>query len=185
MASLVGVPCGFVLSYAALLPFFIGVFFFALFGLILGALAYRIGAPGKPYPKAQIIVGTTLIIFITFAASLLKEGRDFPSDMATRALKNTRSIGGLTPAEFRTQVESDVREFLRKEYRPGGTLGYLRWTLTSGRISKRTFDWMERDLVFAQARYLFALRLAISLGLLAFGVASQTWTMRRATSESR
>ena len=65
--------------------------------------------------------------------------------------------------EFRSQVESDVREFLRKEYRPGGTLGYLRWTLTSGRISKRTFDWMERDLVFAQARYLFALRLAIRI----------------------
>lgn len=179
VASVIGIPCGWVLSYAALLPFFIGVFFFAVFGLIIGAVAYRFAAPGRPYAKTLIVVGTTVIILVTFAASLWKEGRDFPSDVATRALKNTRSIGILTPAEFRHNVEGDVRRFLAAEYWPGGTIGYLRWTLTSGRISKKAFDWMERDIVFPQARYLFAVRVALSLGLLAFGVASQTLTLRQ------
>jgi hypothetical protein len=177
-AVLAAVPCGVVLSYAALLPFFIGVFFFALFGLILGALAFRIGSPGKPYETAPIILGTTLIILTAFAVSLLKEGRDFPADMANRAIKETRNIGAMTAAEFRGRATVDVQQFLRSQYWPGGTIGYLHWALTSGRIPQGTFTWMEKELRLSQARYLFALRVAISLGLLAFGVASQTWAMR-------
>jgi len=176
-ASAAGIPCGVVLSYAALLPFYIGVFFFALFGLMVGAFAFRIGSPSKPYPGARIILGTTVIVLVTFVASIVKEGRDFPKDMATRAIKSTRDIGTMTAAQFREKVALDVRQFLRDRYWPGGTVGYLRWALTSGRIPKSTFDWVEKELVFPQARYLLVIRIVLSIGLLAFGVASQTWAM--------
>ena len=49
LAVLAGVavtlPVAWLLSFAGTLPFFLGVFFFALFGLLIGAVIYRVAAP--------------------------------------------------------------------------------------------------------------------------------------------
>jgi hypothetical protein len=71
-----------------------------------------------------------------------------------------------------------VRVYLREHYRPGGTIGYVRWALTSGEIPKGSLKDVRMKLGQSQRRYSWAIRVVLSLGLFAFGIGSQTWPLR-------
>ena len=183
LAVLAGVavtlPVAWLLSFAGTLPFFLGVFFFALFGLLIGAVIYRVAAPCRPYRSTQVIVGTTMIVIAGWGGSIVKESRDFPSDMASEAARKTSDIGDRPVAEFRLEVAGEVRRFLLERYPPGGTLGYMRWALTSGEIEKGDLAAVKRKLSRSQRGWSWAIRVVLSVAGLAFGVASQTWLLRR------
>ena len=170
----VSLPFGWLLSYAAALPFYIGLFFFALFGLVIGAVTYRIAAPRRPYGRFALLTGTTLIVLVGWGSTLVKESRDFPEDVAARAVRQTRDIGGRSAAEFREDVAADVRRFLAERYPPGGTFGYVRWVLTNGQLKKGDLPTVNRSMEAPQSRWGWAVRVVLSIALLAFGVSSQT-----------
>lgn len=174
----VSLPLTWLLSYGALLPFFIGVFFFALFGLIIGASMFRVASPGRPYGTVQVFLGTTLVVLTSWSLSMVKESRDFPNDLAKDAVRRVRDIGDRTAAEFKTHVEDSVRRLLREQYPPGGTLGYMRWSLMSSRFEKGAIEGVSFELGRNQSRWAWAVRVVLSIGLLAFGVASQTFLLR-------
>jgi hypothetical protein len=148
---------------------------------VIWLVARRGGLPNRGAQSSvrdrAIIAGTTIIVLMTWAVSIMKESRDLPDDMANRAIRSVRDIGSMTAAEFRQRAADDIRVHLREQYAPGGTIGYLRWVLASGRFQAGTFAWQSKELAFPQARYLFAVRVTLSIGLLAFGVASQTWLL--------
>jgi hypothetical protein len=181
IGAVVSTPFCWLLSFAALLPFFIGLFFFALFGLVIGAVVYRLAHRKRPYPSRTVVIGTTLLVAFVWSASVLKESWDLPGDMAVKAAGLTRDLRGRSVDEFRQAVADEVRGFIQDRYPPGGVIGYVRWALTSGRIDKGVLPSVEARLALNQTRYLFAIRMALSIGLLAFGIASQTWPMRRPT----
>lgn len=171
---MLGVPIGCLLSYAAALPNFIGVFFFALLGLVVGAIVFRIASPNRPFPKFSVISGTTAVTAIIWTSSIVKEALDFPTDMGQVAASQTRDLGGRSLSEFRNEFASQVRGHLRTQYPPGGTVGYVRWVLTSGELKKGDTELIQRAMHVPQAKIGWAIRVVISGGLLAFGVASQT-----------
>jgi hypothetical protein len=179
IGAVVSIPFCWLLSFAALLPFFIGLFFFALFGLVIGAVVFRLAHRDGPYPSRAVVIGTTLLVAFVWFASVLKESWDLPGDMAVKAAGLTRDLRGRSVDEFRQTVAGEVRGFIQERYPPGGVIGYLRWALATGRIEKGELPSVEARLVLNQARYLFAMRVSLSIGLLAFGIASQTWPMRR------
>jgi hypothetical protein len=166
------------LSYGALLPFFIGVFFFALFGIIIGASMFRVASPGKPYGAAPVFLGTTLVVLTAWSLSMVKESRDFPADLAKDAVRRVRDIGDRTAAEFKTHVEDSVRRLLREQYPPGGTFGYMRWSMMSAVLEKGAIEGVPLELRRNQSRWAWSVRVVLSIGLLAFGVASQTFLLR-------
>ncbi|MGI0149866.1 MAG: hypothetical protein ACREDF_10095, partial [Thermoplasmata archaeon] len=129
-------PFGWILSYAAALPFFIGLFFFALLGLIVGATAFRVAKGGAPYARFTVIAGTTVIVLAGWLTTVVKEGRDFPHDMAKLAAERTLDLGDRSLPEFHRAVADEVTNFLAAHYAPGGTLGYVRWVLAGGQIRK-------------------------------------------------
>ncbi|UCF34924.1 MAG: hypothetical protein JSV78_06375 [Phycisphaerales bacterium] len=180
-AVLVGVwfslPFSWLLSFGALLPFLLGLFFFALFGLIIGALVFRIAAPGRPYGKGAIVVGTTVIVLVCWCTAFVLESRDFPREMGQKATDATRSID-MTRQQHIEKMAEDVRAYLREEYPPGGLIGYVRWSLTDGRIKKGVLDGPRRTIKRNQVKHWWAIRVVVSIGLLAFGVASMTWPLR-------
>ncbi len=174
----VSLPIVWLLSHAALLPFFLGVFFFALFGLVIGAVMHRVASPARPYPSATLLVGTTIVVAFALIASVVMESRDFPRKMAAEAGDKTRNIGNRTIDEYRTIVASDIRRYLREQYPPGGTLGYVRWVLASGRLKKGQIAHVNRTLRRTQYKGWWAVRVILSAGLLAFGIGSQTLPLK-------
>lgn len=186
----VALPIGWILSYAATLPFLLGPFFFALFGLVIGAVIYRVASPGKPYGSAALVLGTTMIVMLVWSETIVLESRDFPAEMAALAAKRTRTLGDRSIEEFTTQATAGVERFLRDNYAPGGTIGYVRWVVTRGRIEAGEIEGIARKLTPRQSGFVWSARVVLSIAFLAFGIGSQTLGLRlrndpvtRATSE--
>lgn len=177
----VSLPLALLLSYAAALPFFIGLFFFVLFGLLIGAVAYRVAAPGRPYPQIQLVIGTTVLVALVWGVSMVKESNDFPGDVADRAVQATRDIGDQSATQFRREVADDVRRFLAERYPPGGVTGYVRWVLTNGELKRGDLTVVDRGIGVsaAQTRIWWAIRVVLSIALLGFGIGSQTLTLNQ------
>jgi hypothetical protein len=165
------------LSYAATLLFFLGLFFFALFGLVIGAVMHRVASRGRPYGRPALLVGTTVVVLVCWLVSIVNESRDFPNDMAAQAMK-TRYIGEQTATEFRAAIAADVRRLLNERYPPGGTLGYVRWVLTNGELKKGEIGGVKRVLKPRHRGFTWGVRVVLSIALLAFGIGSQTLTLK-------
>lgn len=174
----VSLPLGWLLSHAALLPFLLGLFFYVLFGLLIGATMHRLASPRRPYSRTVVLVGTTVVVLTGWLVSLGVESHNAPIKMAAEAGDRTRRIGERTIQEFRADVTASIRRLLDERYPPGGTLGYARWALTSGEWKKGEVAGFDRSLIAPQRGFFFAIRVVLSIALLAFGVGSQTFLLR-------
>jgi len=180
VGSAISLPVGWVLSYAASLPFFLGLFFFVLFGLIVGAVIHRIAASGGPYERWAVIIGTTWLVALGFGVSLMVEGSDLPSDLAADVVSDHRlQLGGQTKEEFSAAVAGRIRQILRERYWPGGIPGYVRWILADAEFKSGDIPGVSRTLRRSPSGLWWSARVALSIGLLAFGVASQTLPLRQ------
>jgi len=174
-----GLPLGWLLSYGALLPFYLGLFFFVLFGLMIGALMYRLGAPARPIARRRIRLGTVLVVGFTWAVSITVEATDFPDQMATKAIEGWRKLpAGTTADDFRRESAADVARHLNDNYAPGGVLGYLRWSATSSRLD-RGVGKLRKPYQASQPRAWWVVRVVLSIGLLGFGIYSQVGPLTR------
>lgn len=178
VGAVVSVPLGWLLSHAAVLPFLLGLFFFVLFGLLIGATMHRLASPRRPYSRTVVLVGTTVVVLVGWLVSLGVESHNAPVKMAAEAGDRTRRIGDRTIQEFRAEVADSIRRLLDERYPPGGTLGYARWVLTCGEWKKGELAGFDRLLTAPQRGVLFAIRVVLSIALLAFGVGSQTFLLR-------
>ncbi|MFQ5463448.1 MAG: hypothetical protein ACE5E5_12595 [Phycisphaerae bacterium] len=178
-ALIVAAPLSWLLALAANLPFFLGLFFFALFGLMIGAVCFRVAHATQPYARGTVLVGTTLIILATWGGSIWFEAQSFGMDMAREALAVPGLIlKGTTANAYRTQIDTDVQSFLSEHYPPGGTIGYIRWVMSSGKIPDGMLASVKQGLRTNQAGWWWIGRVTISIALLAFGVGSQVFPLR-------
>lgn len=178
---LVSIPLGWLLSHAALLPFFLGLFFFVLFGLVIGALMHRIAAPARPLRTAGVIVGTTVVVLSCWSYSIYQEYRSFPAKRAKEAMRDPRIRidEGQTAEEYRLQVAANVRAYINEAYPPGGLLGYVRFVAADGVLEPSQIEGAYKTLRATHRRAAWIVRSTLSVGFLAFGVASQTFALRK------
>jgi len=176
-----GMPVGWLLAHLGLLPFYLGLFFFTLFGLLIGAVVYRVGIPAAPLPRSVLWVGGLVVVAATWTVSIVFEYRHLYPD-AIRCVKQAHRKF-LPPAQLeainaRTPVR--VREYLWREHPPGGLAGYLRWAATSGRMpvgelpSGRVITYVLR-----QGPIGWSVRVLVSVAMLTFGVLSQVLGLAR------
>lgn len=178
-ATIVGVLCalpiGWLLATAALLPFYLGIFFFALFGLILGAVMFRIGLPAAPIAKPALYVGGALVIVVAWVLAMCVEYQHLYPDAVRFVKESHRSL----TAEQITQIEIDtparVREGLVLQgSRRGGVIGYMCWAARSGRMPVATTPHGHPIVFELRQRPLgWVIRVVVSIALLTFGVLSQ------------
>ncbi len=176
-------PFVWLLSYGAALPYYLGLFFFALFGLVIGAVMHRVASPDRPYGRGALLTGTTIVVLAGWCGTIGLEANGFPADMAEEATKmSRRTIPNV--AAFRDDVANDVRQFLVKKYPPGATLGYVRWIMTSGGINRGDVTGMSRNFEASQRGLGWAIRVVLSLALFAFGIGSQTLPLKMVSERS-
>ena len=115
----------FLLSAGLSLPFMLGVFFFMLFGLIVGSVMFRCGQACRPVAKPKIIVATALVSLVCWGIALGREAIEFPDDFVDKALTKVY----IPPNGYEKvvhELQAFIKDYLEKEYPPGGPLGYIR-----------------------------------------------------------
>jgi hypothetical protein len=115
----------FLLSAGLSLPFMLGLFFFMLFGLIVGAVMFRFGDTARPIAKSKVVMATALVSIACWAVALGKECVEFPADFVEKALRQVY-IPPDGYDQVKGELESFITEYLKREYPPGGAIGYLR-----------------------------------------------------------
>lgn len=176
------IPLGILLSYAAFLPFLLGIFFFTVFGLLVGAVAFRAASPGQPYARGSVVAAAFVVIVAGGGISLAWEYHDFAEGIATESLRftPTSALEERSVEQFKADVVDQVNGFLRERYPPGGFIGYVRWVVVSGEVPKGAVEDVDRALSAKQHQSLWVVRVALSVGLLAFGVLSMMLPLSRA-----
>jgi hypothetical protein len=186
LGAVLALPLGWLLGHGALLPSYLGLFFFALFGLVLGATVYRVAQRGDRLPRRTVLAGTLLLVVFTWAVGMTREGLAFPEQMARAVVERAEAsdLAGRTGEEFHRDALADINQFLATEHPPGGVLGYVHWAATSSVLPASKVDGLRRNIKSTQSRYGFIIRIALSLGLLTFGIGALTFSLIRPTPKS-
>ncbi len=171
-------PLAWLLSHAALLPFFLGLFFFALFGLLIGAIMHRVASPARPYARGKLLLGTTWIVLFVWGFSIHREAHDMPGKLAESASGRTRDIGDRPTADYVREIKGNIHEAWRAKYGSAGLVGYTRWILAGGEFKSGEIKGVQIDLRAGVSGTWWLIRVGLSVGLLAFGVSSQTLALR-------
>ena len=175
VGSVLSAALGIVLSYVAFLMALLGLFFYLLFGLIVGALTYRVAAPARPQPRWSLAFGTVVIVLAGWGTSLAWEVHTFPHTIANNAIKEVPRLPvGMGKGAFREKVVADARSYINREYPPGGAIGYFRWMFTNGRFEKGVFEGVKAEMSLSQRGWTWLIRVVLSLLFMSCGVASQT-----------
>ena len=104
----------------------LGLFFFMLFGLLIGACMFRFGAGGRPFARGPVVAISLVVALVGWGCALYKEALDFPSDFVGAAIKKVYIPKG--KGEYVAMVkelDGFVADHLREHYPPGGVAGYF------------------------------------------------------------
>jgi hypothetical protein len=161
------VAAGFLLGRLIWLPFYFGLFFFLVAGLLAGALSFRIARQARPISRGRIIRGVCLVAIGAGLATLIWEYEHVAQTISeqsgsSRFAEALRAAvkAGRPPAEIRKAATAEFRSALRKTYPPGGVAGYARWAVKTGEmeltveghkdtvaIGHRGYAWLSRTLI--------------------------------------
>lgn len=187
LALVAATPCliilGLLLARLVWLPFFFGLFFFLVAGLLVGALAFRIARPARPLRRRRILLGAVTVALLAWLATLLWEYRHFTATAGEQprfaTARNAAVSAGQSPAKVTGRVADAFRAMLKERYSPGGPIGYARWALRGG----RTIIVIEgdRDAVSTNLPgYAWAIRSLAALLLLSAGLWASLDSLHRA-----
>ena len=178
----VGIPFALLLAYLATLPFFLGLFFFLLVGLLTGAVMCRFGQRAIPVqPRTLWLIGADVAVFIWLLA-LVVEYAGFPGE-AARAVSNSVPSYIITE-ERRAQLHDDTYLYALGQLTGGdfeggasdhvrGFFGYLGWAVSGGTMAcPRVIDNYDApyQYVLSQGGVTWLVRVIMSLALLGFGI---------------
>lgn len=141
-ALLLGLVClvgmSWLLARLLWLPFYCGLFFFLVAGLLIGGLSFRLARRARPIAARRIILGITIVSSVGTGATVCWEFRHVAGTVgdppAFAKAIGAGSRGGASRREVRGLATAAFRRRLAREYPPGGTLGYVRWAVASGEM---------------------------------------------------
>lgn len=196
VGCVLAVPVGWLLALLILLPGMLGLFFYMLFGLLVGAFVFRVASPLIPVPRRTAIALGAVVTLAIWSVSLAGEYCNvrgysvyrygeagfawYPVDGdAMRTVRNTfvrRSFEPEQIAELRDKSREGFLGELREKYPPGGFVGFLRWSAVGKQPIElpRVYGPGTQELKPKQRGTFWLVRLTLSLLLLGGAVISQT-----------
>ncbi|MHC4441217.1 MAG: hypothetical protein ACYTF1_12905 [Planctomycetota bacterium] len=173
---ILGLPTGWLLATLAVLPMFLGLFFFLIVGLFIGAIMFRVGKQAAPVPKSTLITIGSIVAMTVWGAALVFEFRQLPEDAA-------RTVRSSFPKRYfdkqdRVRLQNETRDYvlakLKEDYPPGGLVGYLRWAADKGTIEcPRIFSDDTETHALYQQGLMWIIRVLLSLLLVGFTTITQ------------
>jgi hypothetical protein len=166
---------------------FLGLFFFLIFGLFIGAVMFRLGRAAAPVSKVKIITIGSLIAVVVWGTALVVEYHQLPQDAA-------RTVRGSFPnrsfvRQDKLRLQNETRDFvfttLKADYPPGGFLGYIRWAATSGTMEcPRILGDDTETHALHQQGLMWIIRVVISLLLIGFTLIAQFIGLAQSTQST-
>ncbi len=197
---LVALPVGWLLATLVLLPFFLGLFFCMLLGLLVGAVIFRIAAPTMPIARPALWAAGLLVTALVCFVSLVGEyynvrGYDLPvpgaggwsrhsvDGDATTCVRESfphQSFGPEQVARLRSETRENFLKLLATHYPPGGLLGFARWSLSGQPLDcPRVFSPHTESLAPKQGGVKWVIRLVLAFVLTAGAILSQVLGLAR------
>lgn len=183
---------GWILARVVWLWFYFGLFFFLVAGLLVGAVAFRVARPSRPLTKRRILIGTLTISIIAWMVTVFWEYDHVARDIGDlpkfakaheAADEKARSATLVGETTVHDDVGSKARtafiDSLRQDYWPGGTIGYIRWAVSSGEMTL-TVDECVDEVSIDQRGWAWPIRSLIGIVLLAAGLWSNLESLRSA-----
>lgn len=169
------------------LPFYFGLFFFLVGGLLVGAATFRLARPIRPIGRRPLIGGALVVGIVTFAVATAFEYRHFaytvadPPKFATARNAVVRAGGSLREFEDRA-ADAFIRE-ITKQYSSPGPLAYAMWTIKSGKMTL-VVDGQSEAISTDHAGWTWLVRALAEILLLAGGLWSSIESLRSPTPVS-
>lgn len=178
---------GWLLARLIWLPFYLGLFFFLIAGLLVGAFTFRFARPARPVSKGRIIVGVALIAVVGSLVTSVWEYRGFAATAGGERqfpeARNAAVAAGRPVREVEALAAEAFRQALRDEYPPGGLLGYIGWAIHSGEM-ELTVGASTDTVTTAHRGLAWPIRTAAGMLLLAVGLWLSFESLRSATPVS-
>lgn len=169
------IPAGWVMVPIAVLPWFLGLYFFLPFGLLIGAMMYRLALPAAPAPRRLLILIGVVTGGALWSASLVGEYRYLP----VGAFKVVRAsipivLDERREQELRDTIAERIALQLQERYPPGGMIGYVRWIVGRQRLQvPRVIDSTTLGYRTAGGGWRWPVRIVLSLLLTVGAIISQ------------
>jgi hypothetical protein len=178
------------LTWALSLMFLLGLFFFMLFGLLIGAVVFRIAAPARPIARSSLTAVTMLVTLAGWLTAVLKEATDFPHDFTQTVMRNAQGYNLHVPTDQYQRVEGEVQAFITKhledKYPPGGVLGYFKLASSGAAIELDLPNQLRKARVPPRAPpWAWWTRVLLAPVLLAFAINSMISSLRNASDPPR
>lgn len=167
------------------LPFFFGLFFFLVAGLLVGAFAFRLARPARPIPGSVILRWVILAGLLTIISTTYFEYQHFrktalgdPPRFAEA--RNAVVAAGGSLRDLAGRAADAYSAALKQNSPPGGPIGYVRWTISSGSLAI-TVDGHTETVTSAHTGFLWPLRTAMGMLLVVAGLWAGLESLRSAT----
>jgi hypothetical protein len=177
IATLIGVPFIILLMYCAWLPLLMGMYFFILGGLLVGAIWFRLAARVRPVPAGAVRLRMFVMLAVLVAIYMLSEyvvkRGHLARDMAKLTVK-MRPVSGPIESQARErearerEAADHVQRSLRR-YGPG-PVGYWIWAATDGRLPPMEPYTGKESIELRQRQAFYVLRVVASVVLLWYGL---------------
>lgn len=175
---------GLLLARLIWLPFYFGLFFFLIAGLLAGACSFRVARAARPVATGRIIRGVGIVAILTTCAFVVYEYRSVASTAAGERkfpeARNAAVRAGRSLEEVKSAVTARFNETLDTAYPPGGTLGYIRWAIAGGEMNIEVEGSTDR-VAITQTGVAWPIRTLIAAVLLAAGLWSSYESLRSAS----
>jgi hypothetical protein len=174
---------GFLLARLIWLPFYFGLFFFLVAGLLAGAIAFRLARAARPVPHGRILRGIVGVSAASTLVVVLWEYDHFAATVGDQpkfpTARNAAVKAGRPPAAIKTLATEKFKAVLDRDYPPGGPVGYVRWALAGGDM-RLEVEGCEDTASISQRGYVWTLRTLVGLVLLAAGLWASFESLRSA-----
>lgn len=133
-ATLGLIPLCWLLARLIWLPMYMGLFFFLVAGLLVGAISFRLARPARPLARSRIIVGSAMVALLGAAAFCEFEYLNFVDTVGEAPrfadAKNAALLAGRTARSVEQSASDSFLIALRERYPPGKLIGYVRWAMS-------------------------------------------------------
>ncbi len=153
LALAITVTLGWLLVRLVWLPFYFGLFFYLVAGLLAGALSFRIGREARPVSGVRLLTGVVLVATVATGVLLVWEYRYIAgtagSDGRFRDARNAAVAAGRSPRSVEPIAAAAFRTTLKSTHPPGGPLGYVRWAI-AGEGMELTVEGCKDSIIISQ-----------------------------------
>ena len=129
------------------LPFYFGLFFFLVGGLLVGAATFRIARPARPIGGRPLVTGAVAVGVITFVVTTIFEYRHFAHTVADppkfAKARNAVVQSGASLRELEARAADAFAANLSQQYAPIAPVAYALWTIRQGTMTLKVDDQTE------------------------------------------